>query len=55
MECPQCGQEFDEEKEHQDADCKEEFEVVCEACEQEFWVQAQVTYVYRVVEREGQR
>jgi uncharacterized protein with PIN domain len=53
MECPGCGHEFDEENEHQDADHSEEFEVVCEACEQEFWVQAQVTYVYRVVKREG--
>ena len=49
MECPKCGNEFEEEWEHSQADYADEFEVTCEACEAEFLVEAHVSYTYRIM------
>ncbi len=49
MECPKCGHEFDEDIAFQDAEYAAEFEVVCIRCKEEFWVQAHVSYTYRII------
>jgi uncharacterized protein with PIN domain len=54
MECPECGHKFDEDLEHEKADRNGFFVVICEACEAEFWVEAFVSYTYRIMGGEGE-
>jgi uncharacterized protein with PIN domain len=54
MECPKCSYEIDEDLEHEDAEYAKEFEVVCGCCEEVFWVEAFVSYTYRIMGGEGE-